>query len=86
MLLAGWTVFLERKILGRVFGEPVAQFHSANGYLELIEAVKHFGAAHPYTKLVWDMEEGVDPDEAYSTVPYEKGFHFLYYLQVDFGP
>eukprot|EP00803_Ostreobium_quekettii_P007760 evm.model.scf_79.1 EVM.evm.TU.scf_79.1 scf_79:2120-8772(+) len=81
----GWTVFLERKILGRVFGEPTAQFHAANGYLRLVEAVESFGAEHPCTRLVVDIQEGMDPDEFYSILPYEKGFHFLYYLQALLG-
>jgi len=29
--------------------------------------------------------EGVDPDDAFSTVPYEKGFNFIYYLQTVAG-
>ena len=33
-----------------------------------------------YTKLVPDMV-GIDPDDAFSTVPYEKGHTLLYYLE-----
>lgn len=40
-----------------------------------------FGADHDYTKLIPNLKGGVDPDDAFSTVPYEKGFHFLYYLE-----
>lgn len=29
-----------------------------------------------------DLSSGEDPDDAFSRVPYEKGFYFLYYLQV----
>lgn len=36
-----------------------------------------FGAAQ-----VPDLSAGEDPDAAFSRVPYEKGFYFLYYLQV----
>jgi leukotriene-A4 hydrolase len=25
-------------------------------------------------------QKGIDPDDSFSTVPYEKGFHFVYYL------
>lgn len=28
---------------------------------------------------------GIDPDDAFSTVPYEKGFNFLYYLEQILG-
>lgn len=29
-----------------------------------------------------DLSGGEDPDDAFSRVPYEKGFYFLWYLQV----
>ncbi len=40
------------------------------------------GADSPFTALVPDLSGGVDPDDAFSSIPYEKGFYFLYYLQV----
>lgn len=43
--------------------------------------MNHFGADHEYTKLIPNLQDGVDPDDAFSTIPYEKGFHFLYYLE-----
>ena len=44
------------------------------------DAVALFGADHDYTKLIPTLKN-VDPDDAFSTIPYEKGFHFLYYLE-----
>lgn len=38
----------------------------------------------PYTKLVPDLK-GVDPDDAFSVVPYEKGFALLYYIETLVG-
>ena len=38
----------------------------------------------PYTKLVPDLK-GVDPDDAFSTVPYEKGFTLLFHLETLLG-
>ncbi len=43
------------------------------------DAVKEFGKDHGFTKLLID-HKGIDPDDAFSTVPYEKGFHMIYYL------
>ena len=43
-----------------------------------------FGKEHPYTHLVPDLK-GVDPDDAFSTVPYEKGSNFLMYLEQKLG-
>jgi leukotriene-A4 hydrolase len=35
-----------------------------------------------YQRLVIDFEPGEDPDDAYSSIPYEKGSNFLLYLGV----
>ena len=79
---AGFTVFLERKIIGRLHGEQALQFHAANGYLSLVDSINQIGVTHNFTALVPDLSGGVDPDDSFSKVPYEKGFYFLYYLQV----
>lgn len=44
------------------------------------DTVKLLGAEHEFTKLIIS-HKGVDPEDAFSTVPYEKGFHFLWYLE-----
>lgn len=51
----GWTVWLERKILGRLHGEKAYQFGACLGFLELKDTVEHMGADHKYTKLVVDL-------------------------------
>jgi len=43
------------------------------------DTVKKFGEDHEYTKLCIN-HEGIDPDDTFSTVPYEKGFHMIWYL------
>lgn len=42
--------------------------------------VEQFGEDHEYTKLVVN-HDNIDPDDVFSTVAYEKGFHLLYYLE-----
>ncbi|EXX63836.1 uncharacterized protein OCT59_008754 [Rhizophagus irregularis] len=76
----GWTKFLERKIIGRLYGEKESDFHSIIGWSELEADVKHFGEDNPLTALQ-PVLKGIDPGDAYSRVPYEKGFNFLYYIQ-----
>lgn len=44
----------------------------------------HFGYDHEFTKLVTDLK-GKDPDDAFSSVPYEKGFNFLFHLETILG-
>ena len=82
MIHTGFTTFLERKINGRVNGEQALQFRAANGYISLIDSIHQMGEQHNFTALVPDLSGGIDPDDSFSKVPYEKGFYFLYYLQV----
>eukprot|EP01104_Vermistella_antarctica_P013635 TRINITY_DN415_c1_g4_i2.p1 TRINITY_DN415_c1_g4~~TRINITY_DN415_c1_g4_i2.p1 ORF type:complete len:653 (+),score=175.32 TRINITY_DN415_c1_g4_i2:58-1959(+) len=76
----GFTVCVERKILGRVFSEQSRHFHALIGQKALRGSVEHFGSDHAYTSLVIDLK-GVDPDDAFSSVPYERGFSLLFYLE-----
>jgi len=77
----GFTVFTERKILGRMRGEQMRDFHAILGWRDLEETVNsQFNPTHPFTALVPDLS-GVDPDDAFSTIPYEKGSTFLWYLE-----
>lgn len=46
--------------------------------------VNTLGAQNPLTKLVVDLS-GIDPDDAFSTCPYQKGHTFLFYLEQLFG-
>ncbi|KAJ3648764.1 hypothetical protein Zmor_020541 [Zophobas morio] len=76
----GFTVFVERKIKGKL-SSPLQQDFDALGRLpELKETVKLLGETNPLTKLVVDLK-GVHPDDAFSIVPYEKGQTFLRYLE-----
>jgi len=76
----GFTVFIERKIIGRIFGEETRHFESILGHHHLKGDIEHFGASHEFTKLVPKLVD-IDPDDAFSSVPYEKGSSFLFYLE-----
>ncbi|KAK6873749.1 Leucine aminopeptidase 2 [Candida tropicalis] len=93
----GWTVYLERRILGAIaagearkegkkdaekYGEQVRHFDMINGWNELTETCETFDKR--YTKLVWDLENG-DPDDSFSKIPYEKGSFFLFHLETKLG-
>ncbi|RCK63112.1 Leukotriene A-4 hydrolase [Candida viswanathii] len=93
----GWTVYLERRILGAIaaeeakkeerkdadeYGEQVRHFNLINGWNELTETCETFDKR--YTKLVLDLENG-DPDDSFSKIPYEKGSFFLYHLETKLG-
>lgn len=76
----GWTEYLERRIVAAIHGEPHRDFSAIIGWKALEDSVALYGEDHEFTKLVPDLK-GKDPDDAFSSVPYEKGFHFLYYLE-----
>lgn len=73
-------MFVERKIIEALHGRDVAQLSALLGYGSLEKSVDYYGHRHNFTRLVPDLT-GVDPDDAFSSVPYEKGFNFLYHLQ-----
>jgi leukotriene-A4 hydrolase len=78
----GWTVWLERKITSRLRGPKYLDFEAIGGYKDLQDAVRAMPSK--FTSLVLPVGD-CDPDDAYSTVAYEKGFNFLMYLESKVG-
>ncbi len=76
----GWTVFAERRILEVLEGEEMAALHQALGRRQLEKAVERFRGRPELTRLRTELA-GIDPDDAYSEVPYEKGYLFLKALE-----
>ncbi|XP_061618648.1 leukotriene A-4 hydrolase [Phyllopteryx taeniolatus] len=76
----GHTVYLERMIGRRLEGEQFRQFKAMGGWKDLQDSVSTFGPKNPLTNLVPSLQD-VDPDDAFSSVPYEKGFALLYHLE-----
>ncbi|KAK7896721.1 hypothetical protein WMY93_022046 [Mugilogobius chulae] len=76
----GHTVYLERMIGRSMESEQFRQFKAMGGWKDLQESVNTFGANSPLTNLVPSLKD-VDPDDAFSSVPYEKGFALLYHLE-----
>jgi hypothetical protein len=72
----GFTVYAERRILEAVYGADTAALHAALGRRELDKAVSRFAAQPELTRLRTQLT-GIDPDEAFSQIPYEKGYAFL---------
>jgi leukotriene A-4 hydrolase/aminopeptidase len=78
----GFTVFLERRIIENVYGRDLAELQAAVGFTDLKEQIElDYGKGKPeWTTLRADLT-GVDPDEVYSVVPYEKGYLFLRHIE-----
>lgn len=77
----GLTVFVELKIIRDLYGEEEATLQLNNRLKSLRESVSHFGADHVFTRLVPDLSGGLDPDDAFSTVPYIKGMSLFCLLE-----
>jgi leukotriene-A4 hydrolase len=90
-------VFVERKITGRLHNEATRHFSGTRvfsqrtffdvitaicGWQSLIDAVETFGCCHDFTALIPKFDD-VDPDDAFSRVPYEKGSTFLFHLETE---
>eukprot|EP00871_Galdieria_phlegrea_P004439 jgi/Galph1/4997/GphlegSOOS_G3675.1 len=89
----GIATYFARKIIARVL-------HSQNpskgsklffgleatiGQDSLRDAIQFFGPEHNYTRLVPLIDKHFDPDDAFSVVPFEKGFNLLLKLEYEVG-
>ena len=81
----GWTMWLQRKIEQKIKGGKDHLLLSAqSGWSHLKDDIALFGADHPFTSLVCPLGDD-DPDDSFSSVPYEKGFNLLYRLECIVG-
>ncbi|XP_065870905.1 leucine aminopeptidase [Euphorbia lathyris] len=80
----GFTTYAERRIVEVVQGEDRAVLNIGIGWRGLNEDVDRFKDNLEFTKLKTN-QEGVDPDDVYSQVPYEKGFQFLWRIERQIG-
>ena len=80
----GFTKFMERKLDKILLGEEMSKLESIVGNNNLISAIKMYGEDSHFTSLSPDFT-GIDPDDGFSTIPYEKGFQFLCYLEEKVG-
>ncbi|MEL7371558.1 MAG: M1 family aminopeptidase, partial [Myxococcota bacterium] len=77
----GFTVYAERRIVEALYGRPTRLLHDAVERKHLEDDIARLSATDPaLTQLRVDLE-GHDPDEVYSSVPYEKGYLFLARLE-----
>ena len=80
----GFTVYAERRILEAIHGRETSELHAAIGRHDLEEALKRFASRPELTSLRTELR-GLHPDDAYSSVPYEKGYFFLRRLEEEAG-
>ncbi|XP_016495603.1 leucine aminopeptidase-like [Nicotiana tabacum] len=80
----GFTTYAERRIVEAVQGEDIAALNIGIGWRGLVEEMERFKDNVEFTKLKTN-QAGVDPDDVYSQVPYEKGFQFLWRIERQIG-
>lgn len=80
----GFTTYAERRIVEVVQGEDRAALNIGIGWKGLNDEMERFKDNMEFTKLK-TQQEGVDPDDVYSQVPYEKGFQFLWRIERQIG-
>ena len=79
----GFTTYIERRIVEAVYGKRVADMEAMIGVRSLEESRAE--ATVPGDRTLQPDLTGRDPDDAYSTVPYEQGALFLSFLEAKVG-
>lgn len=74
----GFTIYLERRILEKVYGKERAEMEAQIGRGELEKSMK---TMKPREQVLHIDLNGVDPDDNVTDIPYEKGFLFLLHLE-----
>ena len=80
----GFTTWAERRILAALHGDDAGVLSWAIGQSALEASVSRFGADSPLTVLRMQLQ-GIDPDDAFSSIPYEKGARFVAVLEHEVG-
>ncbi|MFO7567596.1 MAG: M1 family metallopeptidase [Enhygromyxa sp.] len=83
----GFTVYFERRIVEQIFGPERAAIEAVIGKRELVEELTDpelLGNKPEFQRLAQDLRD-IDPDESFSSVPYEKGALLLTALEHAYG-
>ncbi|HJV38943.1 MAG TPA: M1 family metallopeptidase [Geothrix sp.] len=80
----GFTVWAERKILRTLHGDDAAALGWATGQKALEDSLERF-KKEPHLTVLRMHLEGIDPDDAFSSIPYEKGARLVAALERQVG-
>ena len=76
----GFTDFAQRKLTKMMFGEELAKLEAKEGEDSMYRDIEMLGKEHNFTSLSPNYD-GINPDDGFTTIPYEKGFAFLSFLE-----
>lgn len=82
----GWTVYFERLLLQRVHGDgEKGAAHRGFSYIigarAMHQSLEEFADNPRFQRLVPEFRDGEDPDDAFSSIPYDKGSNFLLHIE-----
>jgi leukotriene A-4 hydrolase/aminopeptidase len=80
----GFTVWAERRILRTLHGDDAAALGWAMGQKALEDSLARF-KGEPHLTVLRMHLEGIDPDDAFSSIPYEKGARLVAALEREVG-
>ncbi|MCH7774347.1 MAG: M1 family metallopeptidase [Bacteroidetes bacterium] len=80
----GFTTYLTGRIMEEVYGESYENMLKVKGEINLREEIDRMGPDSSDTRLKLNME-GRNPDDAFSTIPYQKGRFFLMTVEKTVG-
>ena len=80
----GFTVWAERRILRILHGDDAAALGWAMGQKALEDSLARF-KHEPHLTVLRTHLQGIDPDDAFSSIPYEKGARLVAALEREVG-
>jgi len=80
----GHTVYLERRIMEKIYNKDYADMLSLLGYQDLTNTIDDIGPTNPDTDLKLSLE-GRDPDDGMTDIAYEKGYLLLRTIEEKVG-
>lgn len=76
----GLTRWAERKVDEILYGEDFSKIAAKLGNFSMYSDMLNYGLDSNFSSLTPVMN-GNHPDKAFSSIPYEKGFQFVYYIE-----
>jgi len=80
----GFTVYFERRIMEKLYGESYVKMLAMLGHQDLDHTLKELGTDSKDTHLKLDLI-GRDPDEGMTDIAYEKGYFLLTHIENSIG-
>ena len=80
----GWTTYAESRITEVIEGDEFSQLYASIRRNIMLKVMEHFGMDSDKTCLKYS-QRGIDPDEVFSVIPYEKGSSFILQLERTVG-